>query len=111
MTTSSEQEDSALQSKSSQWSSGLVDDTPPEMGNWDEWEAFMASDQATKEFDPEDAADADELFTTSEVRTPFSYAALQYLPSLIWPYCYMPLHMAHCFMTVCTHMFLLGPAY
>ena len=50
------------------WSSGLVDDPPPEMGNWDEWEAFMASDQATKEFDPEDAADAEELFATSEVR-------------------------------------------
>ena len=56
-----------MQSKALQWSSGLVDDSTPEMGNWDEWEAFMASDQATKELDPDDAADAEELFTASEV--------------------------------------------
>lgn len=65
--TASEQQDLSVQSKPSQWSSGLVDDTTPEMGNWDEWEAFMASDQATKELDPDDAADAEDLFTTSKV--------------------------------------------
>ena len=44
-----------------------MDDAIPDMGNWDEWEAFMASDQATKEVDPEDAADAADLFSTSVV--------------------------------------------
>ena len=58
-----------MQSKPSQWSSGLVDDATPEMGNWDEWEAFMASDQATKELDPEDVADAEDFFAPSEVTT------------------------------------------
>ena len=80
------QKDSVVESKAPQWSSGLVDDATPEMGNWDEWEAFMASDQATKELDPEDAADAEELFTTSEVTvTPVSCSALTLHPATEQP--------------------------